>query len=520
MSRISIALLIPTILPLLSGCSTTVTPAALAKDRASLISESLVQPPRPSPHLELITDRPYVDTTPVPYRGAGPKDVQLTVRRTPVGNVVQGLAQQLGYSVFFAGRAEAETPVDLSVRGSTGIEAIKLAAQAAGYIALVQPDKRQVLISDRGTYMFRIPQDVFKKNEAKYKVGGNPSSLGSSGGGSGGSGGGGAGSGGGGAGSAMSAEFSITGQAGGDTQKEFVENIKEMAGKDATVSMNWTTGLLSVSADAPSLLRINAFISSLTKTAMTQVEIQAAIAQVTLSNQQQFGVDWSQVVPVSGNADVKLGLANGAMLAGTQALSATLTTASIASVLKALESQSRVSVLAQPRLVAQNFTPANLFNGKQSPFLGEIQSSVTGSSGTSSSGASLSYVLDGVSLSFVPTVIDNDLVSMKLIPVLSSVGQFKTFTTQGGQLQGPEQYIRQGFMNVLAHNNQTLILGGARSATRAERGQSLPGAMDIPLFGKLLSGIDNGNSRDELVILLSVRILPAPQFNPLVSEQL
>jgi type II secretory pathway component GspD/PulD (secretin) len=71
------------------------------------------------------------------------------------------------------------------------------------------------------------------------------------------------------------------------------------------------------------------------KDASTQVTLEAAIVDVTLGNEFQYGIDWSRVVPLSGavngSAAIKLGSRD---VVDSPALTANITTSSVKSVIK------------------------------------------------------------------------------------------------------------------------------------------------------------------------------------------
>lgn len=468
---------------------------------------------------------PYIDTTPVPYQPDDQDTVAIASNRSPIGPLIQGLAQRMGYSVMFTADTDPGQTVSINLRNIGRRAAIRMTALAAGDVALIQDRERRIIVAKQGTYTFKLPVDLFSDTKAKYGVGGNPAAGGSQSGGGAPMGGmpgmGGAMGGSSGApGQSMQASFVISGSAGGGGADQFLANVKELAGPGAKVSANWITGLLSVTAAPAPLDRVRSFVNDFVQDALTQVEIQTTIAEVSLSDGQQFGIDWSRIVPIAGNGSVQFSFNNSNAVSSTPAFTTTITTASISSVVKALEQQANVRILAKPRLLALNHTPANLFDGQQQPYLGSANTATTGLSGTVSTGASLSYVLNGVSLSFLPNILDNNTVSLRIVPVLSDVAQFKDFSLNGTTLTGPQQLLRQVYMQVLAQNGKTLILGGTHVSNTSLGHSGVPILDRIPLLGKLFTGINDNGSQKELVLLVSTHVIPAPQHQTLIGETL
>ena len=67
---------------------------------------------------------------------------------------------------------------------------------------------------------------------------------------------------------------------------------------------------------------------------------------------------------------------------------------------------------------------------------------------------------------------------------------------------------------------KTVIVGGTRAVNESGTVSGVPGTADLPFFGKLTNGYNDGRSRKELVMLIHANILPARPYRFLVSETL
>jgi len=467
----------------------------------------------------LVSSAPYIDRKPVAYRDSGPK-VNLALADVALRDALQPLVSASGWSLAWAGGASPKKKVTLDLRGQPRMEAICKVASAAGYVAVLDREGRQVTISPTATFTYQLPVGLFDSDEASYSVGAS-NSGGSGGGGSqfGGGGGmyapagpGGGGSQGGGSGLAGSnSSFSIRGSAAAENPERFLKTVATLAGEGAQVTANWQVGVVTVSANAGGLERVTRWITDVVRRAMTQVEVQVAILDIELNDETGFGIDWNKVVGQAAKGwSVSLATAN---LIGNPTATITRTTASIDALINVLATNRNVAIVSKPRILARNNKPAVVFNGTEIPYLGDISTVVSGEIGTNTqSDAQVSYALNGVSMGVVPSILGNDQVDLKLVPLLSRVGDFRTFTTSGGVLEAPERYTRQMYLNVVIPDGQTVILGGISSKRKAYEGQSLPGLMQMfDLAGAHTS------SNSELVMLISSRILPPPKYDPLIG---
>src|SRR5690606_20735198 len=117
-----------------------------------------------------------------------------------------------------------------------------------------------------------------------------------------------------------------------------------------------------------------------------------------------------------------------------------------ASIINALMQFAEVNIVSQPKLVSLNNNPTTFFDGTQIPYLGNVEkteaSAASGVANPTISG-SVSFAIDGVSFSAVPSVVNEDSVQITLLPVLSSVGAFSSFLD--GMITVPSQSNKQTY---------------------------------------------------------------------------
>lgn len=498
----------------LSGCASVAGLESQNRERAGAAIKAFEQSAAPKAAVREISESQGNFTRRATPRVKG--DVNLRAAAAPFAPLISELGRQAGYSVVFADNVDASRKVTVSFNNAVTEDAIRTTAFLAGYAAVIDKNNRTVMVSDTATYTFRLPSSVFSQLEAQYSVGGNPANAAGNGGSSG-SGGSGSSSG----GTSLRAEFTVAGREGSNPQG-VTRFLQDLAGRSSEVFVA-DSGHVTVKGNAQALRRVNDFMKSFAKEAMTQVEIEASVVEVGLTREFSMGIQWSRVLErasgtVSGAYVGGAGIGNlvgnaatgGAALisGGTAAtgLSTFRVGMSSATILDALAQFTDVSVVSQPKLLSLNNNPATFFDGTQLPYLGSVQQTASSSvGGAPTVTGTVAFAIDGVSFSAVPSVVNNETVQITLIPVLSTVSGFDEFL--GGDLKAPRQGNKQTYMRVLAESGKTLILGGIRY-NRENKDTTLP------------TSISRGASSKEVVILLRANVIEAPAFDPVVSESL
>lgn len=534
----------------LTGCASVRMPNAGQRDadvsQSSIQKQaSKIKSAAPSTKSSIAsTDQPYINHNTVRYTPPS-GSITLNAQSAPLSRLLTQVAGP-HYSLSFAGHAKASHKVTIQLHGATRDAAIRQLAASAGYAAVIKPHSQQIIIAKRATYVYHIPTTYLNRPSSSFNVGGNTAAGGSRGGSSGGIGrmggssststGSGAGSGsmrGGSSsgGNKLTAAYHVSGHSQGESVKNLKKTLKQIAGQSGQVVLNRSTGLISVTANGLSLARTTDFLRSYDQAANTRVAIHAAILQVDLRGAFRAGVNWKKVISLAGKGSLSLVAPNGppqlslgqsaGSSGGTQATSQlAYTNSSVSAVIQALKKDTGVRIISRPSLIDGNGTPATLFSGTQLPYVGKISSSITGLSGTSTSGGGLSYVLNGLSLSMQPDVIGHGYVQIQLIPALSRVKKFDQFSINGNQIEGPEQALKQVYLQMLAPQNRTVILAGSQQSNGSSISTETPLLSKIPVLGNAFKGIAKSKNKQQLVILLRASILPAPDINPLVSESL
>ena len=449
----------------------------------------------------------------VPYQG---NNVSANLSRAGFVGAIREVAKKMGYSVVVMSNIDASRKVTLGFQDLPPEQAIRTIALAAGYAVAFDRNAHRVTVADNAIYTFRLPSNVLAQMESSFTVGGNPIAGGGS---SGGASTPGMPSQGMGAVSSIKSEFTVSGKY-LSAKDSITRVITRVAGANAEVNVSPEIGLVTVRSNAQALMRVTEFLTSFSRDALARVQIEASIVEVALNDKLQYGIDWTRVL--RDGATTVIPALNTAGAVANPAATVTITTLKTNAIINALQQDTRVRVVSQPRLTAMNHMPAVLFDGTQVPYLGSITSTVSGgASSTAQSSGQVSYATDGLSLSIRPDILNERDVQISLTPVISTINGFANFTLgDGSVITAPNQKIKQSFLEVLGESGKTLIIAGARYKSESKDKTGVPGLARVPLIGSLFSSHNNLDVDRELVILLRTEIVMAPKYNPVIAESI
>jgi pilus assembly protein CpaC len=252
-----------------------------------------------------------------------------------------------------------------------------------------------------------------------------------------------------------------------------------------------------------------------------QVLLNVRIAEVTTSNLTEFGVDYL-LRQVGAGEDRAAGIYPGAIGKPAIPLSAGslpefTDDATIAlryikgkddfeAIIHALQQKGLLKVLARPNLVC--------VDGKQADFLagGEIPIPVAQTSSVGGTVVTIEWREFGSRLKFLPTVVDSNLIHLKVEPEVSSL-DYTNAIVIGGYVV-PALRSRKASTEVELSQGESLVIGGLQATAVRDVTTKVPIIGDIPLLGYLFRKIEKQTEETELLIVVSPRVvtpLPAGQ---------
>jgi pilus assembly protein CpaC len=167
-------------------------------------------------------------------------------------------------------------------------------------------------------------------------------------------------------------------------------------------------------------------------------------------------------------------------------------------IIKALESDGTIKTLASPNLVAVNGEKAKFLSG------GEIPIPVV-QAGTGNNSVSVVFKEYGVKLDFQPTVIDSGIINLRVIPEVSTPDFSRAVVLAGFLI--PAFQTRRVDTVVELRDGQSLVIGGLTNTDVRKTRRKIPLLGDIPVLGALFQNSRDTIEENELVVLVSPRII-------------
>jgi pilus assembly protein CpaC len=164
-----------------------------------------------------------------------------------------------------------------------------------------------------------------------------------------------------------------------------------------------------------------------------------------------------------------------------------------------------VKSLAEPDLLAQSGEQANFFAGAQIPVPTVQPGSVAGTTPT----VSVQYYNCGVTLNFVPTVLNTGLINLRLAPQVCQVATTSPVVVNGTTI--PQLTTRSANTTVELREGQSFAIAGLLQAQAADSIDQLPWLGNLPVLGALFRSTSYQKQETDLVVIVTVHLVrPVP----------
>jgi len=244
-----------------------------------------------------------------------------------------------------------------------------------------------------------------------------------------------------------------------------------------------------------------------------EVLIEAQIVQIVIKPEFDMGIDWSLDFKDSSDKEIKK-LAfenvylNESKLTTTDALYNNFGKIAIGNVgighfitsLRALKQVNDTKILSNPKLLVTNNEEAKIHIGDTIPY---IISTTTGSGDNAVTSEDVRFVDVGLKLVVMATINDEDYVTMRLKPEISTVVGY--ITSKGGGI--PQINKTEVETSVIVKDGMTIIMGGLKADTKSHVKKGFPVLMDIPILGKMFSATSDSIQKTEIVIFITPHIV-------------
>ncbi len=264
-----------------------------------------------------------------------------------------------------------------------------------------------------------------------------------------------------------------------------------------------------------------------------EVEIELEVLEVDRSRLQNLGIDLSPrtfSVTLAFPAAIPL-----KTIPGTIAELSSLSLTNPSLILNLAKNDSSTKTLANPTIRILDRQKARLLIGERRPFQISSLTSVPATAGTAATGTTpattptgavtttetrVEFRDVGLKLTLTPTIHLNGEVTVELNFEISSVGA-PIAGVAGGQLLPPVN-TRNLDTFIKVKNGETRLLGGLLQSTDSSANSRIPFLSDLPGLGRLFVSGDQSQSRSDVLISLTPRIVktldrPAPDVESFPS---
>ena len=228
-----------------------------------------------------------------------------------------------------------------------------------------------------------------------------------------------------------------------------------------------------------------------------QVLIEVMVAEVTLDDETQLGVEWDYI--------------RGDGSPGTEVLSASMGSTGLQYVvgqtrrwnarLSAMASENKVNLLSSPSVLASDNKEAKIDITTEFPVVSSTTTSITSDNPVEST--SVEYRDTGIILSVTPHINENGLVSMEISQEVSETAGDKIIAG----INYPTFFKRSVTTNLVVKHNQTIVIGGLIKENVSGGTSGVPILSKMPGLGFLFGSDTNKKNKTELILLITPRVI-------------
>ena len=254
-----------------------------------------------------------------------------------------------------------------------------------------------------------------------------------------------------------------------------------------------------------------------------QVLIEAIIAEIGLTGDLQFGIEYAfatgkigDILGTTGGSGtsgalLQAGAKKAVDIGGGGIFSVITDQDHFVSLINAVNSRSRVNILATPHVIAADNREAHILIGEEVPILTSTQQSTLA---TANIVSSIQYRDTGTILTILPQVNSAGLVNMEIRQEVSDVG-----VASFGDTNSPSFTSRETETTVVVQNRESVLLGGIIDERVERTRNGVPFLMDVPVLGRLFRVEQDKRERTELVILITPHVIRDRNEAQIVTEE-
>lgn len=302
-----------------------------------------------------------------------------------------------------------------------------------------------------------------------------------------------------------------------DLQKAMETLLGKAQGRYVIVSPQ--ASLVTVHALPSEIAALKDFLRQSEESLQRQVILEAKIIEVTLKDEYQQGVNWTEVLGHIGSTDITFGTSAVGQIGNSISTdlggltNVVFKNADFSGVINLLQTQGDVQMLSNPRVTATNNQKAVIKVGEDEYFVTEVSSTtVTGNATTTSPEIELTPFFSGIALDVTPQIDKFGSVILHVHPSVTQTEEQNKVVTLNNQdyvLPLAQSNIRESDTVIRAGSGEIVIIGGLMQTITTDEESKTPLLGDIPVLGNLFKSIRKRQDKKELIILIKPTVVMA-----------
>ncbi|MFA5041275.1 MAG: type II and III secretion system protein family protein, partial [Bdellovibrionales bacterium] len=258
-------------------------------------------------------------------------------------------------------------------------------------------------------------------------------------------------------------------------------------------------------------------------TGSNQIHIRVRFAEVQRNIDNSLGFNWQTLLTAGSNLTVGFATGNGINMVGTGVFNSgtanntglfprpnntslgvpnavlgaagTIGDLSIDGMIDAMAQEGMLSILAEPNLTAMSGETANFLAGGEFPIPVPQDNGAIG----------IQFRSYGISLSFTPTVLSGDRISLHVRPEVSELTEAGSITLSNIAI--PALTSRKAETTVEVASGESFAIAGLMNNSQAQTINKFPMLGDLPVIGALFRSDHFVNGQTELVVIITPYIV-------------
>jgi type IV pilus assembly protein PilQ len=165
--------------------------------------------------------------------------------------------------------------------------------------------------------------------------------------------------------------------------------------------------------------------------------------------------------------------------------------------LNALQNDGKLNILSSPSITTLDNQTAYTENGERVPY---VTQQVSGGIVTNT----VSFEDVVLRLEITPHVIDDKNLKMKVVVKKNEINPARNV------LGNPGIFKKETSTNLIVRDGETIVISGLTKDTVQDSESGIPGMKDVPGLGWLFKSLGTSETKEEVLIFITPRILPVP----------